>query len=558
MHLQTFGSQVSTAALAVGIAFCAGGCYGTPRTAVPDAGGNLGDGGPRLTIANPASPSYTNGTVVIEVSLSVTTATRVQLLKNGTELKVLSGPPYAFTWDTTSEEEGTYQIVAQVVLDGQIVMTEPLTVIVDRTPPTIASSVPASGATNVSLTDPIRVIFSEALAPASVTSSAVRLAFGSAAVKATAAVTADGKTIEVAIADRSSLVLPGSMTETVATTITDLAGNPFAGATWNASVPVWVDLGTLEGAYPQMVLGAAGEPIVVTGNGPLKIARHLSGTSWDTSVPSPEAGGSVQLSNTFGIAAAKNGDLFVAWIETASVQVARWTGAAWDRSWPSASAEESANPAVAVGADNKPVIYWEANPQGNPYFYQSNVATWNGTGWSSFAGLPMGPCKSVPCRLILDKSGFPAVEVNSGLFRWSGSTWIGPSGYALAGLALNASDQVLSVQDTGTALQVVALSAGGTLTNYVPVLAEPAEAINPDETPQLTIDGLNQPIIVWYYSGNIHVARWTGTTWDQSYGVFSANRGKVAIVVAQGSVPILARQDQSGTGLVTRVAKCNH
>lgn len=47
MHSQTFGSQVSTAALAVGIAFCAGGCYGTPRTAVPDAGsgGTSGSGG---------------------------------------------------------------------------------------------------------------------------------------------------------------------------------------------------------------------------------------------------------------------------------------------------------------------------------------------------------------------------------------------------------------------------------------------------------------------------------------------------------------------------------
>ena len=557
MHLQTFGSQVSTAVLAVRIVFCAG-CYGTPRTAVPDAGGNLGDGGPLLTITNPASPSYTNGTVVIEVDLSVTTATRVQLLKNGTELKVLSGPPYAFTWDTTSDEEGTYQIVAQVVLDGQIVMTEPLTVIVDRTPPTIASSVPASGATNVSLTDPIRVVFSEALALASVTSSAVRLAFGSAAVNATASLTADGKTIGVAIADRSSLVLPGAMTETVASTITDLAGNPFAGATWNASVPVWVDMGTLEGAFPQMVLGAAGEPIVVTGNGPLKIARHLSGTSWDTSVPSPEASGSAHSANTFGIAAAQNGDLFVMWIQSSSVQVARWTGAVWDRTWPSPAAVKSINPAIAVRADGRPVIYWEADPQGNSYFYQSSVAAWNGTGWSSFTGLPMGPCNSVPCRLILDKSDLPAVEVNSSLFRWSGSAWVGPAGYSLAALALSASDEVLSVQDTETALQVVALSASGALTNYVPVLTEPAAIINPDETPQLAIDGFGQPIVVWYKAGNLHVARWTGTAWDQKYGMFSVPRGKAAIVVAQGSIPILAMQDNTDAIPVTHVVKSNH
>jgi hypothetical protein len=47
MRLQKFGCQVSTAALAVGLVFCAGGCYGTPRTAVPDAGsgGTSGSGG---------------------------------------------------------------------------------------------------------------------------------------------------------------------------------------------------------------------------------------------------------------------------------------------------------------------------------------------------------------------------------------------------------------------------------------------------------------------------------------------------------------------------------
>jgi hypothetical protein len=262
--------------------------------------------------------------------------------------------------------------------------------------------------------------------------------------------------------------------------------------------------------------------------------------------------------NTFGIAAAQNGDLFVTWLDSSSVQVARWAGSAWDRSWPSLGGGKVLSPAVAVNADNAPVVYWQTDPGAGNYFFESNVSAWSGTGWSSFPGLPTGPCNSVPCRLILDKSDFPAVEVNSSLFRWSGSAWIGPSGYSLAALALNASDQVLSIQDTGMNLQVVALSSQGALTNYVPALPEPAAAINPDETPQLAVDGLNEPIVVWWNAGNDHIARWTGAAWDQTYAVFPASRGKAAIIVAQGSIPILARQDNADSGLITRVAKSNH
>jgi hypothetical protein len=555
----------------VGVA-CAGCGYGNPRTNFSKdggvdstSGGGLDSGADDdravvLSILSPPSPTYTNASVTIEVTLNVATANGVRVLKNGSLLAELADPPYSFAWDTKKEVEGGYQLVAQSLIDGEIVMSQPVAIVVDRTPPEIVSSVPASGDTNVSLTDPIRVVFSEALAPATIVGGAVRFAFGSVTVNATATLGADGKTIDVAIADRSSLVLPGSMTETVGSTITDLAGNPFGGATWSASVPIWVDMGTIAGGYPQMVLGVGGAPVVVTGDGTLRIARYMGGTTWDESIPSPEiAATNAQRANTFGIATAKIGDLFVTWVDSGSVQVARWTGTAWDRSWTSLSSVGRAiNPAVAVNAKNAPVVYWEADIQGSTFFYQSNVSEWNGTGWTSLPGLPMGPCNSVPCRLILDKSERPAVEVNSALWRWSGSMWSGPSGFSAAGLALNASDQVLSVQDTETALQVVALSSQGSLTNYVPVLSEPAVRINPDETPQLAVDSLNQPIVVWYYGGNLHVARWTGSTWDQSYGVFPASRGKAAIVVAQGSIPILARQDQAAGGLVTRVTKSNH
>jgi Bacterial Ig-like domain/Bacterial Ig domain len=518
------------------------------------------DGGAAaLTITNPPSPTFTNKSVSIQVTVNGAGAGNgVQLLKNGTALATLSAPPYAFTWDTTKETEGSYQIVAQMVLSGQIVASAPVMIVVDRTAPTIVSSIPASGATNVSLTDPIDVVFSEALAPASVTAGAVGLALGTVVVGTTASLGADGKTITVAVANRSSLVLPGAMTENVAPTITDLAGNAFAGASWSSSVPLWVDMGTLDGGYPQMVLDAAGEPIVVTasGTGALLVSQHLSGTAW-TVIPSPTAMSS-QSSNTFGITADKNGVLFVVWRDSSGLQLARWAGTTWEDLWTSPG--DGALPAIAVSSDGRPFVSWNGAVAGGGS--QGKVASWTGAAWNSYPGLPVGICDSVPFRILLDISDLPAVEQGSQLLRWSGSTWTTPAGSSLAGLAINGSNQVLSVQDTITQLQVVALSAAGSLSNYVPVLNAAADNISSDDAPQLAVDDLGEPVMAWASRSagmaQINVARWTGAIWDQAYGPLMPAQGKAAVVLAQGSIPIVAWEDNTTASLSTHVAKSNH
>ena len=169
----------------------------------------------------------------------------------------------------------------------------------------------------------------------------------------------------------------------------------------------------------------------------------------------------------------------------------------------------------------------------------------------------MGPCNSVPCQIVLDKSDYPAVEVKSNLLRWTGAAWTGPAGNSLVALGLNASNQVLSLQDTGTAIQVVALSVEGALTNYVPVLAVPTDIIGPDDTPQVTVDSVGEPVVLWMKS-DIHVARWTGADWDQTYGVLTPAQGKAAIALIKGSIPIVAWEDKYTSPISTHVAKSNH
>jgi hypothetical protein len=541
------------------------------------AGGTAGVGGSgaaAIAITSPTSPTYTNKALTVTVSVTESGASSVELLKNGTMLAALSGPPYSFSWDTTQETEGSYQLVAQMVVGGQIVASAPVTVVVDRTPPTIVSKTPDSGATNVSLTDPIQVVFSEALASTSVTAGAVMLALGSTAVGATAMLAADGKTVTLAITNLASLVLPGTMTENATVAITDLAGNAFAGASWNFSVPLWVDLGSVSGGKPEMVLDSSGTPtvatIVTTGStSQLLIAKHTTGTSWDTSTPSPQ----VQTTVTeFSLAIDKSNALFLAWDEgyasgTATpILVARWTGTAWDKSYGQllhTSGGAAERPTIALTAAGQPIVRWAelvALSSGPDY-----VSQWTGSAWNSFAGVPSGDCDMQPCRIVLDSSDDPIIETSGQISRWIGSSWTTPVNGG-DGLALNSTQQAVTFQDSGTSIQVLGISPTGASASYVPALSISPVESEPLRLGQIATDGSDEPIIVWFqYDGgtmsspanpNLHVARWTGAVWDQSYGTLNNASGRSALVLGQGTTPIVAWAD--GSTAMVHVSKSNH
>ena len=84
---------------------------------------------------------YVNGSLSFQVSVKGASATSVMLLSNDALLADLPGPPYAFTWDTAASArgpvpEGIYSITARATVDGHQVTSAPVTVVVDRTPPT--------------------------------------------------------------------------------------------------------------------------------------------------------------------------------------------------------------------------------------------------------------------------------------------------------------------------------------------------------------------------------------------------------------------------------------
>lgn len=204
-------------------------------------------GTPRvLEIVSPVRQSFTRETVTIKVKVTTGVGTaetvellanRLPLLVNGLPLKVR--PPFEHAWDTTAAPEGTYEIVARATILGRRFESLPVTIVVDRTSPRVYGLTPPDGTTYASPTQAIDILFSEPIAKETVTGTAVTVAIGGVVLPTSAMVTGtEGKTVHVTIADASALKRAGSLTGTVSTMVTDLAGNPLATPfTWGWARP---------------------------------------------------------------------------------------------------------------------------------------------------------------------------------------------------------------------------------------------------------------------------------------------------------------------------------
>jgi hypothetical protein len=319
---------------------------GADATETPPAGGTI-------TIVSPTSPAYTKGSVSVTVAVSTDAGLpeQIEILKDGTAFRTLTAA-LTFEWDTSGDAEGPHELVARATIGGQVVSSQPLAVVVDRTPPTVKveSRVPAPGATEVALADPIVVQFSEPILPAT-SATALSLSQASGPITTTAALDAAGTKLSVAIKDRSTVKLdaatPAILTATVSSAVTDLAGNPLTSPPqWSWTAPLWLDYGSVKGESARLALDAAGTPYVSTVFEPdaigsriynIQIARHTQGKSWDTSIPSPQtAGSTISFGGTTSLILDSGGKPILAWPEQptpsdpASVRVARWSGTAWE------------------------------------------------------------------------------------------------------------------------------------------------------------------------------------------------------------------------------------
>lgn len=407
--------------------------------AYPDAAVDLHIAPPTsVAITSPtATTTYTNSSVNFKLSVTgATPSTSVDLvLPDDTVLASITAP-FHFTWDTTSESEGTYKVAARTTMGGQTLTSSSVAIVVDRTPPSVASQTPMPGANNVGLPDPVSITFSEPLAPNSVTAGAIALSAGAIPLAATSSLTTEGTTITVALTVPPALSLPTNISATVQTSLTDRAGNPIAApADWSWVLPLWVDLGSFPGGFPSLALDPEDHPFLSTTEqvpGSFAYTLHVGRLGADKTwleLLSPSA---ATVDSSSSLAIDTTGAPLVAWSQ-GHVHLARWLGGTttpWDLSYgtvddlPTFSARF---PSLAIDSSNVPTIAW-AYPNGHTDL--DYAARWNPNtlSWQHLFADPNVPIAPGTPSLRLDATGLPliiafyATSVAS-VNRFASATW---------------------------------------------------------------------------------------------------------------------------------------
>ncbi|XXF78862.1 Ig-like domain-containing protein [Myxococcaceae bacterium GXIMD 01537] len=450
-----------------------------------------------------------NGALALRVTVAGGEADYVEVLRDQTVLQRLPGPSYEYTWDTTQSAEQTYSLTARAVRGGSTFTSVAKTVVVDRTAPSVAGRAPASGAANVSVHDAIRVTFSEAMKPGSVTDAAVTVTAGGTSLEKTLALSSDGKVLTV----KPSALLPVQATVTVTLgAVTDLAGNELtAAAPWTFTVPTWLPMGGAISALPgstaaenvALKLGADGNPVI----------------AW---------------SEFDGATSAKY------------VYVRHWTGGQWEPigdalSGVNGSDTNAVQPSLAVDSANRPIVVWEESSGTVTNLYGR---AWNGVGWDVLPPFPAisqagggrgrpSVVKTANGDVMVSASYYDGSTNNMEVFAWKkgsggwGTIFTRPSnigspsfpyviegadgrplmvysGFAEAGRGL----LVQKYQDT-----VNWSSVGGILYSRNQMSLWGAT---------LAIDGEGNPVVAWsettyqndeLSAGSVYAARWNGSSW---------------------------------------------
>jgi hypothetical protein len=567
-----------------------------PADAEDTADGDDGVGSGQVFISSPTGTVYTNGKVVIQVGFGTgsTVPTSVDILTNMSQMPLASiGAPFSFTWDTTNVPEGSYHVTARAHFGGGAVTSAPVTIIVDRTPPTVLTQVPPPNATNVDLTVPIQVTFSEALLPATVTSSTVQLSIAGNMVPAKAILSADGKTITLTLSQRQALALPATIQELLPGTITDLAGNPLVTTSWTWSAPLWLEFGSVQGGSPDLSIDSKGNLVVctvaergATGSHDYQVvvARHGTATAWDSSFGTPQGPqGSSFVPGPAAVTIATDDNPIVAWPEFSTgpsdIHVAKWTGTTWDQSFGTLSAEQGNNtsarqPRLAGATAGQFFVAWAEDSQ--MYVTSVYAARWTGTSWDlSYGGIAQIGAQQP--TLGVSPAGQPNVTWSSsidggGLSRWTGSAWASTTfpNFGVVGLAFDSMQRPL-ITNTDTSADAILISAYVAASNSFPPAATAMTTAMSPSGARLAVDGLGQILLAWSDSDgttrNVHLARFDGMTWDTSFGIISAIDGpntpaaNPALLVTPDGVPVLAWDETdspAGSKPSAFVWKSNH
>ena len=493
---------------------------------------------PIVRITSPAPDTYTNGTLTISAAIDPDLDLPIVLrLDDVGIIKTLASPSESYGWNTIGLPEGAHTLVAEVAFSSGPATSAPVIVNVDRTPPTVTLS-PTPGSTRVILRSPITASFSEPVVLSRPAGETFSLSVPGTTIPSAVTFDAQKQTATIAIADLSSVPLPAAFTATIASTITDRAGNllePPIG-TWSWSVPEWITFPRLESGYrPVLAIGSDLTPVLAwslftyaggTLNYQLQVAKY-DGFGWTQFGPPSSninsAGNGIDVSLDAG-----NRPLAI-WRETsADFQAAAWTGTSWDTSFPPLSAAfgpDSDAGAAMLRLDRvgRPVVIW--SEQAPSARHDVFLARWNGEEWDRGFD-PIEVPSSVQFDMVVGENPIVSWILPAGTGHvsvWSGTSWTpAPDvpGMTEPFMAFDSAHGPMVVTSQPGTLLVQRLVNGSAwqllpAANVPPQVRYPRIAAGPDGLP-----------VVAYYDAQtraVGMARWTGQRWDTRAVGFGSN-----------------------------------
>ncbi len=389
---------------------------------------------PAVRITSPTiETTYTNGTVRITAAIDPVLDLPIVLLENSTPLAILTPPSYSYDWPTAAVPEGDHTIVAEVALSSMTARSEPVTIVVDRTPPTVLRT-PAPGAKNVMLRSPIQAAFSEPVLMSQPLADTFTLSIlGGSSVATHTTLDAQSRTATIAIDDLSGLSLPTMLHGTIAATISDRAGNPLTvpSGDWGWEVPDFVKLPPTPlcrslpplNHLPVFAVGSNLKPVLALDGSVVVTAQvhcqlqlsTIRRQQWSPVGPPSSDGRLGNARRDIGPGSRRSASPRAGGQGTApdpgEIDVSSWSGTAWQARSPIVPQPgvffPVVYPVVRIGQGDAPVLLWGAGPLADRYF----MARQTPTGWNAdFGVIPVSsqqPFDGPHFDMILDERDNP-------------------------------------------------------------------------------------------------------------------------------------------------------
>jgi hypothetical protein len=463
-----------------------------------------------VRLTQPVQTVHTRETVSLVVSVQGGVPDTVEVLE-GTRVLATLTAPYTYTWDTRLEAEGTYAVSARATLGGRSFGSPAVTVVVDRTAPTVVSRSPAPGASGVVLRGlSIEAVFSEPLRASTVAAGSVEVTAAQQPVAVTPSLSADGRTLRLLLGEKPAL--PATLGVKLGSGLTDLAGNPVAAAgAWSFSLPEWL------------------------------------------AMPSPQSAPGLTQRPFPSLALDENGRPIMAWTESINgaagdVRVRRWNGMAWEdmggalSGLPGSTRTEMT--ALAADRSGEVVVSW-AERVDNADHFNIYVRRWTGMTWEPLEGGLVANAKLGQPHVVIDEGGglyvaYGQWDIGSVyVYKWSGTVWqrIGTYTGSLVSFVLNPSAEPTLSLRTGSSSRAIEVNrlAGGVSWQPMGARLQPAPDASAVYVSNLAVQGADTGI-AWIEETikstggsdfRMLVWHWTGTEWQQVGTTLSLGRASL-------------------------------